>query len=113
MLLVSHDRAFLNNVVGRILEIEGGRLQSFKGNYDKYLQQKEVQTASMEAAYAAQQNHIARTEAISGVSRQASKARWQEEGSRSLTDSSDWRRPQIPKSLNCLCHRHRNVQRGF
>ena len=63
LLLVSHDRAFLNNVVGRILEIEGGRLQSFKGNYDKYLQQKEVQTASMEAAYAAQQDYIARTEA--------------------------------------------------
>ena len=40
VLIVSHDRFFLNNVVGRILEMEGGRLQNFKGNYDQYLAQK-------------------------------------------------------------------------
>lgn len=63
LLVVSHDRYFLNNVTGRILEMEGGRLQSFKGNYDKYLAQKEIQTATLEAAYDAQQEYIARTEA--------------------------------------------------
>ena len=63
VLIVSHDRFFLNNVVGRILEMEGGRLQNFKGNYDQYLVQKEIQTATLEAAYEAQQEYIARTEA--------------------------------------------------
>lgn len=63
VLIVSHDRFFLNNVVGRILEMEGGRLQNFKGNYDQYLAQKEIQTATLEAAYEAQQEYIARTEA--------------------------------------------------
>ena len=63
VLIVSHDRFFLNNVVGRVLEMEGGYLQNFKGNYDQYLAQKEIQMATMEAAYEAQQEYIARTEA--------------------------------------------------
>lgn len=63
LLVVSHDRAFLDNVAVRILEMEGGKLQSFKGNYTRYLEQKAIQTATLEAAYNAQQDYIARTEA--------------------------------------------------
>ena len=63
LLVVSHDRAFLDNIATRILEMEGGHLTSFKGNYSKYLVQKELQTATLEAAYASQQDYIARTEA--------------------------------------------------
>ena len=61
LLAVSHDRAFLDNIATRILEMEGGHLTSFKGNYSKYLVQKELQTATLEAAYASQQDYIART----------------------------------------------------
>ena len=60
---IVHDRAFLDNIATRILEMEGGHLTSFKGNYSKYLVQKELQTATLEAAYASQQDYIARTEA--------------------------------------------------
>ena len=63
LIVVSHDRAFLDNVATRILEMEVGKLQSFKGNYTKYLEQKAIQTQTLEAAYAAQQDYIARTEA--------------------------------------------------
>ena len=63
LLVVSHNRAFLDNVAVRILEMEGGKLQSFKGNYTRYLEQKAIQTATLEAAYNAQQDYIARTEA--------------------------------------------------
>ena len=42
LLVVSHDRAFLDNVAVRILEMEAGRLQSFKGNYSRYLEQKAI-----------------------------------------------------------------------
>ncbi|MBQ7883940.1 MAG: ABC-F family ATP-binding cassette domain-containing protein [Phascolarctobacterium sp.] len=63
LIVVSHDRAFLDNVATRILEMEGGKLQSFKGNYSKYLEQKAIQTQTLEAAYNAQQDYIARTEA--------------------------------------------------
>lgn len=63
LLVVSHDRAFLDNVAVRVLEMEAGKLQSFKGNYSKYLEQKAIQTQTLEAAYNAQQDYIARTEA--------------------------------------------------
>lgn len=62
LLVVSHDRAFLDNVATRIIEMEGGRLQSFRGNYSKYLEQKAIQTQTLEAAYNAQQEYIRRTE---------------------------------------------------
>ena len=63
LLVVSHDRAFLDNVAMRILEMEGGKLQSFKGNYSRYLEQKAIQSSTLTAAYNAQQDYIARTEA--------------------------------------------------
>lgn len=63
VLLVSHDRAFLDNVVTRVLETERGVVQSFRGNYSTYVQQKELQQQSQQAAYDAQQEYIARTEA--------------------------------------------------
>lgn len=62
MLLVSHDRTFLDNVTERILEMEGGRLKEFKGNYSKYLAQKEIQLLTETRAYEAQQEYIERTE---------------------------------------------------
>mgnify|MGYP000750858525 CR=1 FL=1 len=85
LLIVSHDRKFLDNVATRILEMEGGHLQSFKGNYTKYMAQKEIQTATLEAAYAAQQDYIARTEATSAVLRTGIKAKWHAVASHSLT----------------------------
>lgn len=62
LLVVSHDRFFLDNVVEKILEIEAKTLTHFKGNYTKYLAQKEIQIATREAAYEAQQEYIVRTE---------------------------------------------------
>lgn len=41
MILVSHDRALLNALCTRIVEIQGGRLTSYDGNYDDYTQRKE------------------------------------------------------------------------
>jgi ATP-binding cassette subfamily F protein 3 len=63
VLVVSHDRAFLDHVATRILEMEGGRLRSFTGNYTKYLGQKEILVKTEKAAYAAQQDYIAEQEA--------------------------------------------------
>ena len=63
VLVVSHDRAFLDHVATRILEMEGGRLRSFTGNYTKYLAQKEILVKTEKAAYEAQQDYIAEQEA--------------------------------------------------
>jgi ATP-binding cassette subfamily F protein uup len=43
LLLVTHDRYFLDRVTNRILEIDRGRVQSFIGNYAYYLERKEEQ----------------------------------------------------------------------
>ncbi|MGI9105046.1 MAG: ABC-F family ATP-binding cassette domain-containing protein [Pyrinomonadaceae bacterium] len=43
LLLVTHDRYFLDRVTGRILEIDRGAVQSFDGNYAYYLEKKEAQ----------------------------------------------------------------------
>ena len=63
VLVVSHDRAFLDHVATRILELEGGHLRSFTGNYTKYLAQKEILVKTEKAAYEAQQDYIAEQEA--------------------------------------------------
>jgi ATP-binding cassette subfamily F protein 3 len=62
VIVVSHDRYFLDNVVSRIIEMEGGHLDSYKGNYTKYLAQKAIKDATIEAAYEAQQEYIQKTE---------------------------------------------------
>ncbi|MEZ5427344.1 MAG: ABC-F family ATP-binding cassette domain-containing protein [Pyrinomonadaceae bacterium] len=50
LLLVTHDRYFLDRVTGEILEIEKGGVQSFGGNYAYYLEKKEEQEALRETA---------------------------------------------------------------
>lgn len=63
VLVVSHDRAFLDNVVTRTLEAEAGLVKSYKGNYSCYLEQKAIEVQSQTVAYNAQQEYIAKTEA--------------------------------------------------
>lgn len=50
LLLVTHDRYFLDRVTNRILEIDRGRVQSFAGNYVYYLEKKHEQEARDEVA---------------------------------------------------------------
>jgi ATP-binding cassette subfamily F protein uup len=49
LLLVTHDRYFLDRVTGRILEIDRGAVQAFDGNYAYYLERKEEQELSLAA----------------------------------------------------------------
>jgi ATP-binding cassette subfamily F protein 3 len=46
LLLISHDRAFLNALVDRVIEVEGGRLTEYVGNYDDYLRRKSAPKAT-------------------------------------------------------------------
>jgi ABC transport system ATP-binding/permease protein len=50
LLLVTHDRYFLDRVTNRILEIDRGRVQGFAGNYGYYVEKKEEQEAQLAAA---------------------------------------------------------------
>ncbi len=40
LLLISHDRAFLNALINRVVEVDHGRLREYPGNYDDYLRKK-------------------------------------------------------------------------
>jgi ATP-binding cassette subfamily F protein 3 len=62
LLVVSHDRVFLDRVVGRIFEIERGRLNDYRGNYSDYTAERARRIAQQEKAWAEQQQWIAREE---------------------------------------------------
>lgn len=55
LLLVSHDRYFLNKVVNRILVLEDGEAKSYQGNYTDYINQSQLEKVSEEKAYKKQQ----------------------------------------------------------
>jgi ATP-binding cassette ChvD family protein len=57
---VTHDRYFLDNVAGWILELDRGQGLPFKGNYSSWLEQKQVRLAAEEKQESARQRTIAR-----------------------------------------------------
>ena len=62
VLIVSHDRYFLNKLCTRICEIESGKLTSYKGDYSAYLVQKKMNSERQLKEYEAQQKEIAKLE---------------------------------------------------
>jgi ATPase subunit of ABC transporter with duplicated ATPase domains len=60
VLMTCHDKDFMNRVVDRILEIDGGEFTSYSGDYDFYLRERAVAAANREAAYARQQAMLAK-----------------------------------------------------
>ncbi len=59
LLMISHDREWLNTLAGGIFELERGRVLRYRGNYDAYLDQRARRAAQQEAAYKNQQRRIA------------------------------------------------------
>lgn len=64
MVIVSHDRYFLNRVVTEIAEIEQGRFRLYKGNYSEYKRQKEVIREQLLAQQRNQDREIAHLESF-------------------------------------------------
>jgi ATPase subunit of ABC transporter with duplicated ATPase domains len=60
LLMTSHDREFMNRVVTRIAEIDGGEIVAYSGNYDFYERERGLREANREAAYARQQAMLAK-----------------------------------------------------
>jgi ATPase subunit of ABC transporter with duplicated ATPase domains len=60
LLMTSHDREFMNRVVTKIAEIDGGEITVYSGNYDFYERERAVREANREAAYARQQAMLAK-----------------------------------------------------
>ncbi len=62
MVVVAHDRYFLDRVVSRTIEMAFGRIEEYPGNYSKYLELREERMERRQREYEAQQAHIAHTE---------------------------------------------------
>jgi len=62
IILISHDRAFLNAITNRTVEIELGKIQDYKASYDKYLELRKDRREKQIAAFENQQKVIAQKE---------------------------------------------------
>lgn len=62
VVIVSHDRQFLNNCVTSIAEISGGRITQYAGNYEFYVEEKALRQEIQQGAYENQQAQIRQTE---------------------------------------------------
>src|SRR6476660_3274639 len=60
LLMTSHDREFMNRIVTKIAEIDGGEIVAYSGNYDFYERERGLREANREAAYARQQAMLAK-----------------------------------------------------
>ena len=86
VLLISHDRAFLDNVTTRTVEISLGRIYDYKVSYSKYTVLRAERRAQQLAAYENQQRMIEKTEEFIEKFRRATKS----SSSRSSSSSTSW-----------------------
>lgn len=62
VLIISHDRFFLDKVANRIFDMEGKAVTAYEGNYSYFMRVKEERRAAQLSAYEKQQEHIRKTE---------------------------------------------------
>ncbi len=60
LLMTSHDREFMNRIVGKVVEIDGGSLITYSGNYDFYEQQRALSEKQRQAQFERQQAMLAK-----------------------------------------------------
>jgi len=64
LMLTSHDREFMNRIVTKIVEIDGGELTVFSGDYEFYMKQRALLDAQAESEFSRQQAMLAKEEAF-------------------------------------------------
>lgn len=62
MIIISHDRYFLDKIVARVMELRSGRLEHFPGNYSFYLHERKRRLLEQQREYKKQQDKIAQME---------------------------------------------------
>jgi len=60
LMMTSHDRAFMNRIVGKVIEIDGGTLTTYSGDYEFYAQQRALAEKQQQAQYERQQAMLAK-----------------------------------------------------
>ncbi len=64
LVMTSHDREFMNRLVGKILEIDGGELSTFSGNFEFYAEQRVLIAQQQQAQFERQQAMLAKEQAF-------------------------------------------------
>ena len=64
IILISHDRAFLDSLTNRTLAFESGQVQHYAGNYSFFLRERDARREQLERSYKNQQREIERTEKL-------------------------------------------------
>jgi ATP-binding cassette subfamily F protein 3 len=62
LLMTSHDRDFMNRLVTRIIEVAGGTITTYGGNYDFYLREREIRREQLLASHRRQQDMLEKEE---------------------------------------------------
>ncbi|MBZ6075302.1 ABC-F family ATP-binding cassette domain-containing protein [Microvirga puerhi] len=60
LLMTSHDRAFMNRIINKVIEIDGGTLTTYSGDYEFYEQQRALNEKQQQAQYERQQAMLAK-----------------------------------------------------
>ncbi len=60
LLMTSHDREFMNRIVSKIAEIDGGEIITYSGDYDFYERERAIREANQQAAFTRQQSMLAK-----------------------------------------------------
>jgi ATP-binding cassette subfamily F protein 3 len=72
VLMTSHDREFMNRLVGRVIEVGAGTITTYSGNYDFYLREREIRREQLVASHRRQQEMLSKEEDF--ISRFAARA---------------------------------------
>ncbi|MBL0216115.1 MAG: ABC-F family ATP-binding cassette domain-containing protein [Myxococcales bacterium] len=108
VVMTCHDRDVMNRVVGKIVEIDGGELRTYGGNYDFYEKMRVIEAERREAEYARQQarlakesrfierfkTHVAKAAQVQSRIKKLDKVEKVEEPKRIIEKSFDFRVPQ-------------------
>ena len=122
LVVVTHDRYFLNNVTEWILEMDAGRGYPFKGNYEKWLETKQAMAATQNRQHAARQKMLQRELEwirLNPSGRQSKSkarlARYEELAAQQVDTREDVLEIQIPsgKRLGDLVVRAENVRKVY
>lgn len=70
VIVISHDRKFVDNITTRTIEVTMGRIYDYKVNYSKYLELRKERREQQQKAYDDQQKFIAETKESSSASRE-------------------------------------------
>ena len=108
LLMTSHDREFMNRIVGKIVEIDAGGLTTYAGDYEFYEQQRALSEKQQQAQFERQRRCSPRRSSSSSASRRARLMRRRcRAGSRSSTRSSASSRRAAARPCRSTSRRHR------